>query len=282
MPPPEMSGDVSCMGTRAYIRARVNMCTNVCCMDSGIRGLVSSGATNLRERIIKYWQRMGTKDPDTFQHKGCREKARNREDCASQKAACTKEGSLTSKLARVSPKGLQKAAGDLTSYYLWRLPCCNDCCWWRCSLSRLRGDAKGFCAAVHARGGETHHACVRMHTKLVLLHIQVVVHHPATGKCRLWSTTLPLLCPPQSHTPALSLCCHMQVVVYHPATVMPSTVQEQLTNMTSTYCIRSAGVCACARVCACVRVRASKAFYQRWTTSPQKHLFPKYSLHRVP
>ncbi len=34
--------------------------------------MVYSGASNLRERIVKYWQRMGTKDPDTFQHKVCK------------------------------------------------------------------------------------------------------------------------------------------------------------------------------------------------------------------
>mmetsp|Transcript_21373 Transcript_21373/g.59240 ORF Transcript_21373/g.59240 Transcript_21373/m.59240 type:complete len:554 (+) Transcript_21373:158-1819(+) len=101
----------------------------------GIRGLVSSGATNLRERIIKYWQRMGTKDPDTFQHK------------------------------------------------------------------------------------------VYSHGKSVLENM--------SAEERLMRNI------PKTAT---------KVVVYHPATVMPSTVQEQLTNMTSTYCIRSAGKAAAAGI----------------------------------
>ncbi|KAF5841836.1 hypothetical protein DUNSADRAFT_10899 [Dunaliella salina] len=95
----------------------------------GIRGLVSSGATNLRERITKYWQRMGSKDPDTFQHR----------------------------------------------------------------------------VYTHGRN----------------------VFENMSAEERLMRNI------PKTAT---------KVVVYHPATVMPSTVQEQLTNMTSTYCIRSAGV----------------------------------------
>jgi len=42
----------------------------------------------------------------------------------------------------------------------------------------------------------------------------------------------------QTHT--LYISC-LQVVVYHPVSVLPSTVEEQLKTMTSTYCLRSAG-----------------------------------------
>jgi hypothetical protein len=36
---------------------------------TGIRGTLSSGITSMRQRIADYWQRMGSKDPDSFQHR---------------------------------------------------------------------------------------------------------------------------------------------------------------------------------------------------------------------
>jgi len=69
---------------------------------------------------------------------------------------------------------------------------------------------------------------------LSLLVVPIRGAHPAaaTAACaHNW-------CPP-------SCCCRCwcsQVVVYHPTTVSPTAVQEQLTTMTSSYCMRSAGV----------------------------------------